>query len=211
MASSTATAAVFLSLNPSAASSPSANTRRGIVLGSFATLSSLSFVCGFARQQLRREQERISLAETNSLLSRCPSQARLREVDLSTREGFLDLFEELCEELAQDAHRYRLPVDASMHLKKLIQYNVPGGKLNRGLTVVHTARTVLGEGVTYAEMKRIAVLGWCIEWVQVRGKLWLLLTLLLCSTSMIRSVYCCACCCICVRRVVACRQRKLVI
>lgn len=88
-------------------------------------------------------------------------------MDFSTRQGFLQLFQELCEELAKDAQRYGLPRDATQHLKELMRYNVPGGKLNRGLTVVHTARTVLGE-LSPAEERRVAVLGWCIEWVQVR-------------------------------------------
>ena len=46
---------------------------------------------------------------------------------------------------------------------------MPGGKLNRGLTVVHTLEAVLaGRGATAsaAEVESACVLGWCIEWLQ---------------------------------------------
>lgn len=44
--------------------------------------------------------------------------------------------------------------------------NVQGGKMNRGLTVVHSLQ-LLSEGRTLArnEVFNAHVLGWCIEWV----------------------------------------------
>lgn len=41
-----------------------------------------------------------------------------------------------------------------------------GGKLNRGLTVVHVLQAIKGPAFTEAEAHRAAVLGWCIEWLQ---------------------------------------------
>jgi hypothetical protein len=38
------------------------------------------------------------------------------------------------------------------------------GKMNRGLTVVHTLQAIKGE-ITAAEKKEAIILGWCIEWV----------------------------------------------
>ena len=47
----------------------------------------------------------------------------------------------------------------------MLDYNVPGGKLNRGLSVVDTYALVLGRPLTEEEKKRAMVLGWCVEWV----------------------------------------------
>ena len=41
-----------------------------------------------------------------------------------------------------------------------------GGKLNRGLTVVHVLQSIRGDAITDAEAHSAAVLGWCIEWLQ---------------------------------------------
>ena len=41
-----------------------------------------------------------------------------------------------------------------------------GGKLNRGLTVVHVLQSVRGAALTSEEAHAGAVLGWCIEWLQ---------------------------------------------
>jgi farnesyl diphosphate synthase len=49
---------------------------------------------------------------------------------------------------------------------QLIEYNVPGGKLNRGLSVVHALQSIKGPAITHAEAHEAAVVGWCIEWLQ---------------------------------------------
>lgn len=41
-----------------------------------------------------------------------------------------------------------------------------GGKLNRGLTVVHVLQAIRGNAFTEEEAHDAAVLGWCIEWLQ---------------------------------------------
>ena len=62
-----------------------------------------------------------------------------------TREEFLAVYRELRDELvatvpAQLGVDAASPVaqEAAAHVRELIEYNVPGGKLIRGLTVVHT-------------------------------------------------------------------------
>jgi len=48
------------------------------------------------------------------------------------------------------------------------EYNVPYGKKNRGMTVVHSYRYLAGDKCT-SEAERLAmILGWCIEWVSAR-------------------------------------------
>merc|ERR1719232_42523 len=47
-----------------------------------------------------------------------------------------------------------------------MDYNVPGGKLNRGMTVVAVHRTLLERDLTPLETARAAVLGWALEFLQ---------------------------------------------
>jgi len=41
-----------------------------------------------------------------------------------------------------------------------------GGKLNRGLSVVHTVLAIRGAAITEREARLAAIVGWCIEWMQ---------------------------------------------
>ena len=46
-----------------------------------------------------------------------------------------------------------------------LDYNVPGGKLNRGMSVVDTVEILRGRALTDDEYFKAAVLGWCVELV----------------------------------------------
>ena len=46
-----------------------------------------------------------------------------------------------------------------------MDYNVPGGKLNRGLSVVDSVEILKGREHTETEYFQAAVLGWAVEWV----------------------------------------------
>jgi hypothetical protein len=46
-----------------------------------------------------------------------------------------------------------------------MDYNVPGGKLNRGLSVVDSVAILKGHELTESEYFKAAVLGWSVEWV----------------------------------------------
>lgn len=46
-----------------------------------------------------------------------------------------------------------------------LYHNVPGGKLNRGLSVVDTLEILKGSALTDDEYFQAALLGWCIELV----------------------------------------------
>lgn len=48
----------------------------------------------------------------------------------------------------------------------MLDYNVPGGKLNRGLSVVDTVEILKGRTLTDEEYFKAAVLGWCVELVR---------------------------------------------
>ena len=49
---------------------------------------------------------------------------------------------------------------------ELTDYNLKGGKLNRGTFVISSFRQVLQRPLSQREVERAALLGWCVEWVQ---------------------------------------------
>ncbi|CAB4012453.1 Farnesyl pyrophosphate synthase [Paramuricea clavata] len=57
--------------------------------------------------------------------------------------------------------------DAVEHLKRNILYNLAGGKMNRGMTVLSTWRLLLGDKTpTDEEYYCATVLAWCVEFLQ---------------------------------------------
>lgn len=51
---------------------------------------------------------------------------------------------------------------------QMTDYTVPGGKLNRGLSVIDSLRLLKEGGLTEQEEFQACALGWCIEWVSRR-------------------------------------------
>ena len=45
------------------------------------------------------------------------------------------------------------------------EYNVPYGKKNRGMTVVHSYRYLAGDKCSGEGVRLAMILGWCVEWV----------------------------------------------
>lgn len=84
----------------------------------------------------------------------------------AARTRFLDVFPRLQEELVDFLKAEKMPEDACEYFSKNLAYNVPHGKLNRGLSVVDTAQILLGRPLTDDEYFRSAVLGWCVELLQ---------------------------------------------
>jgi len=79
------------------------------------------------------------------------------------------LVDEACAELAA----YETRPDEVAWVRKVLEYNVLGGKMNRGLMVVETGVTLfrsMGKPVANDDLCRFAVLGWVIEMLQA----WLL-------------------------------------
>lgn len=112
--------------------------------------------------------------------SLAPSAAEQRDAAFyGTREGFLAVYSEILAAVADEVvPTYGLPREVATYTRELVEYNVPGGKLNRGLTVVHALASIRAEehrnaggaagagGPSPHEAKQAAVLGWCIEWLQ---------------------------------------------
>lgn len=98
--------------------------------------------------------------------------AKAGKFEVATRDGFIEAFKGIAEELCGDLSKYELEHLIAKPMQRMLDYNVPGGKLNRGLTVVHAALEIAkskGPLAPAAEERlraRAAVLGWCIEWLQ---------------------------------------------
>ncbi|KAF9493739.1 isoprenoid biosynthesis-like protein [Pleurotus eryngii] len=85
---------------------------------------------------------------------------------LKRRDRFLSAWEPIRDELVQHMEQQQLPKDACNWYRNNLDYNVIGGKLNRGMSVIDSAEILLGRSLTNAEYGKAAVLGWCIELFQ---------------------------------------------
>lgn len=81
----------------------------------------------------------------------------------------MDEFDGLVAELQQMLKLYNMPQEAIDWFTKNLDYNTPGGKLNRGLSVIDTYCILKNkkiEDLEAAEYKKVAVLGWAVELLQ---------------------------------------------
>jgi farnesyl diphosphate synthase len=82
-------------------------------------------------------------------------------------KAFDEVFAKLKADLVEELHSvYGMPADSIKYFDKLLQYTVPGGKMNRGLSVIDTYQVLLGRALTDQELLRSSVLGWTVEWLQ---------------------------------------------
>ncbi|KAK8076016.1 farnesyl pyrophosphate synthase [Apiospora phragmitis] len=80
---------------------------------------------------------------------------------------FGEVFPILVEDLRSIcAEQDNLPDQVWQWFEKTLQYNVVGGKCNRGLSVVDTTQILLGRDLTSEEYFQPATLGWMIELLQ---------------------------------------------
>ncbi|KAJ7266498.1 hypothetical protein O6H91_10G015900 [Diphasiastrum complanatum] len=83
------------------------------------------------------------------------------------REKFLRVYNRLKAELIVDSEAFRYTDDSRAWVEKMLDYNVPGGKLNRGLSVIDSLRLLkAGAELPDEEVFLGSALGWCIEWLQ---------------------------------------------
>ncbi|XP_043688981.1 farnesyl pyrophosphate synthase 1-like [Telopea speciosissima] len=82
------------------------------------------------------------------------------------KSTFLKVYSVLKSELLQDP-AFEFTDDSRQWVERMLDYNVPGGKLNRGLSVIDSYRLLKdGEELTEDENFHACTLGWCIEWLQ---------------------------------------------
>lgn len=81
----------------------------------------------------------------------------------------MSVFAELVDELESILVLYKMPQEAIEWFRRNLNYNTPGGKLNRGLLVVDTFCILNNKSIddlSDSEYKKVAVLGWAVELLQ---------------------------------------------
>nr|APG79413.1 FPS4 [Eucommia ulmoides]BBA21113.1 farnesyl diphosphate synthase [Eucommia ulmoides] len=82
------------------------------------------------------------------------------------KSTFLDVYSVLKSELTNDP-AFQFTDDSRQWVERMLEYNVPGGKLNRGLSVIDSYKLLKeGKDLTEEEIFLASTLGWCIEWLQ---------------------------------------------
>jgi len=82
------------------------------------------------------------------------------------KERFEDVFLKIKSELIGYIGAQGMPKEAVEWYADNLNYNVQGGKLNRGLSVVDTLQVLKGVTLTEDEYQKAAILGWCVELLQ---------------------------------------------
>jgi len=82
------------------------------------------------------------------------------------RKRFEDVFPLLKQELLEYLDECKMPQDARDWYDRNLEYNTPGGKLNRGMSVVDTVEILKGSELDETEYLHAALLGWCVELLQ---------------------------------------------
>ncbi|WOK92576.1 farnesyl pyrophosphare synthase [Canna indica] len=79
---------------------------------------------------------------------------------------FRQIYDTLKSGLLQD-DAFDYTDEACQWIATMLEYNVPGGKLNRGLSVIDSYKLLKeGKQLSDEEVFLACVLGWCIEWLQ---------------------------------------------
>ncbi|WCJ28214.1 Farnesyl pyrophosphate synthase [Euphorbia peplus] len=81
------------------------------------------------------------------------------------KSTFLDVYSQLKTELLNDS-AFEWSPDSRQWVQRMLDYTVPGGKLNRGLSVIDSYKLLKGDELTEEEIFLSSALGWCIEWLQ---------------------------------------------
>lgn len=85
---------------------------------------------------------------------------------VANKKRFLDVFPTVVEELLDTLRVENTPDEMIEWFKRNLEYNVPGGKLNRGISVVDTIEILRGSKLEGEEYKKAAMLGWAVELLQ---------------------------------------------
>nr|AFM78687.1 farnesyl pyrophosphate synthase [Plagiochasma appendiculatum] len=82
------------------------------------------------------------------------------------RSRFMEIYNQLKNELLSDSKTFQYTPESRVWVEKMLDHTIPGGKLNRGISVVDSLRSLLERELTEEEYFLSSALGWCIEWLQ---------------------------------------------
>ncbi|KAF9232235.1 isoprenoid synthase domain-containing protein, partial [Melanogaster broomeanus] len=88
------------------------------------------------------------------------------DIKQQRRKKFEDVFIRIRDELLEHMKAEKMPQEAVEWFHRNLDFNVPGGKLNRGMSVVDSVEILRGRQLSDDEHFKAAVLGWCVELLQ---------------------------------------------
>jgi farnesyl diphosphate synthase len=88
-----------------------------------------------------------------------------KRVKVDERLEFLETFDEIVSRVVADFDNFNLPQNGRDWVEKMLKETVPGGKMNRGMTVPSSLTSILNRELTPQEKTDANILGWCIELV----------------------------------------------
>ncbi|KAM4663317.1 farnesyl pyrophosphate synthase isoform 2-T2 [Discoglossus pictus] len=83
------------------------------------------------------------------------------------RQEFSSYFQQVVQDLIEEEWGHPEVGDAITRLKEVLEYNAPGGKCNRGMTVLASYRELVGSKLQKdGNLQRALAVGWCVELLQ---------------------------------------------
>ncbi|XP_034030625.1 farnesyl pyrophosphate synthase isoform X1 [Thalassophryne amazonica] len=133
----------------------------------------MTFFISAPKTKLRQCAPPIKLAQlslvscTSSLQGDDAGKAAEAKKTVPDSQMFEDKFNELVTELTQRDVTDPVLADAISRLREVLVFNVPGGKRNRGLSVIGSLREFVPPTALSADtVQRALLVGWCIELLQ---------------------------------------------
>nr|QAX24807.1 farnesyl diphosphate synthase 2 [Matsumurasca onukii] len=117
-----------------------------------------------------KHQDSLSWLSTSNIQKRnkgnLASAAVSQAVSKDERRDFMAVFPDIVRDLTETHRQNEIP-EVTKWYSKILQYNVPGGKKNRGLALVLAYRMLTSsDAQTPDKIRDVQVMGWCIEMLQ---------------------------------------------
>jgi len=150
-----------------------------VAAGAFCAGSLLT--AAFYQKQTTAPKKALLFPATEGASSSSPATPSIKypeyDYEKDPQGSFLKVCEMLISELVTHELplKYDLPPKETQWIKEMLDYNVKGGKMNRGMMVVDAGVAIFkqqnqGKTPSNTDLCQLAVLGWSIEWLQA----WLL-------------------------------------
>jgi len=95
--------------------------------------------------------------------SLCAAKINQEKEDM---KEFISIFQNVAAELIRELPSLEMPAKHRNWIKHMILETIPGGKMNRGMTVMHSFQLLVDRKLTRTEIFRAQILGWCVEMLQ---------------------------------------------
>ena len=131
-------------------------------LGVHVDVEAGAFVAGL----LFGHSEEQSCSNTNDQDQDTKSSSTKSDV-LNDKSSFAAAFDRIAADILNSlSENHSLSEEALSWVREMMYYTVPGGKMNRGVSVIDTLRIINGKSLSKSQLEDAITLGWCIELLQ---------------------------------------------